>query len=62
MKPVRLTAELTDAQAFVFAQFLKRVGLMDYRALAVDDAEAYTMLEAGEVIRAALREVGYAPR
>jgi hypothetical protein len=62
MKPVTLTAELTGAQAFVFAQFLKRVGLVDYRVLAVDDDEAYTMLEAGEVIRAALREVGYAPR
>jgi hypothetical protein len=62
MKPVTLTAELTDAHAFVFAQFLKRVGLSDYRSLAVDDDEAYAMLEAGEVICAALREVGYAPR
>jgi hypothetical protein len=62
MKYVVMQLELTDAQAFVFAQFLKRVGKSDYRAFAVDDDEAYTMLEAGEVIRAALREVGYAPR
>jgi hypothetical protein len=38
------------------------VGKAEYRALAVDDDEACTMLEAGEVIRAALREAGYAPR
>lgn len=62
MKYVAVNVELTDAQANAFAQFLKRVGLSDYRPLAVDNDEAYVMLTAGEAVRAALREVGYAPR
>jgi hypothetical protein len=62
MKHVVVKVELTDAQAYALAQFLKRVGLTDYRPLAIDHDEAYTMLAAGEAVRAALREVGYAPR
>ncbi len=38
------------------------VGPRDYRALAVDQDEAYLMLEVGEAIRADLRAAGYAPR
>ncbi len=44
------------------AQFLKRVGLDDYRRLSVDPDEAWTMLEAGERVRKALADAGYAPR
>jgi hypothetical protein len=62
MKPIVIQFELTDAEAYTFAQFLKRVALSDYRPLAADRDEAETMLAAGEVIRAALRKVGYAPR
>ncbi len=62
MKYVAVNVDLTDAQAYALAQFLKRVGLSDYRPLAVDHDEAYTTLAAGEAVRAALREVGYAPR
>ena len=54
--------ELTDAQAWAFAQFLKRVGRSDYRGLAVDQDEAATMLCAGEVIRKALADAGWSPR
>jgi hypothetical protein len=57
-----LAVILSTQQAWAFAQFLKRVGLADYRALAVDVDEAYLMLEAGEAIRADLRLAGYAPR
>ncbi len=57
-----ITVILSTQQAWAFAQFLKRVGLRDYRALAVDQDEAYLMLEAGEAIRADLRAAGYAPR
>jgi hypothetical protein len=57
-----ITVTLTSAQAWAFAEFLKRVGLADYAALAVDQEEAYAMLEAGEAIREALRQAGYAPR
>jgi hypothetical protein len=59
---VTITVTLSDAQAEAFAQFLKRVGLSDYAALTRDQAEAYTMLHAGEAIRQALRQAGYAPR
>jgi len=57
-----MTIILSTSQAWAFAQFLKRVGVDDYRALAVDADEAYLMLDAGEAIRDELRAVGYAPR
>ena len=57
-----ITVELSDEQARAFAQFLKRVGHRDYISLAVDDEEAYLMLDAGEVIRRELRQAGYMPR
>jgi hypothetical protein len=59
---VKIEATLTDAQAWEFAQFLKRVCFSDYRAHATSEAEAYRMVEAGERIRAALADAGYAPR
>jgi integrase/recombinase XerD len=59
---VHLDFDLTPAQALALAQFLKRVGLDDYRRLAVDRDEAWTMLEAGERVRKALADAGYAPR
>jgi hypothetical protein len=62
MKTVEIHAILTDTQAWEFAQFLKRVCYSDYRAHATSEAEAYRMVEAGERIRDALAEAGYAPR
>lgn len=59
---ITLTAALTDAQALALAQFLKRVGLGEFRALATDDDEAYAMLHAGDAIRRALSDIGYVPR
>ena len=59
---ITITASLSDAQALALAQFLKRVGLDDYKGLSVDADEAYTMLDAGEIVRKALAEAGYAPR
>lgn len=60
--PVRLDVELTDAEAWNLAQFLKRVGFSDFRANAQDDAEAYAMRDAAERVRRALAEAGYSPR
>ena len=57
-----ITVVLTTDQAEAYAQFLKRVGVSDYAALARDQEEAYRMLAAGEAIRQALREVGHDPR
>ena len=62
MKDVPITVTLSDEQAWAFAQFLKRVCFSDYEHSATSHAEAYTMVGAGEVIREALREQGYAPR
>jgi hypothetical protein len=55
---IEITVILTDTQAWEFAQFLKRACFSDYRG----DAEAYRMIDAGEHIRRALAEQGYAPR
>ena len=62
MKDVEITVVLTDAQAWDFAQFLKRVCFSEYRNNATSDDEAYRMRDAGELIRQALAEQGYAPR
>lgn len=61
-KNVLISVELTDHEAWTYAQFLKRVGFNDYRSNAVDNDEAYTMVDAGEKIREALAQRGYAPR
>jgi hypothetical protein len=62
MKTIEIHVTLTDAQAWECAQFLKRVCFSDYRGCATDDAEAYHMRDAGEQIRRALADQGYAPR
>lgn len=58
---VRLVIELPEHEAWAFAQFLKRAGHGDYRALAADDQQAYEMQYAAETIRKALAESGSAP-
>jgi hypothetical protein len=62
MKDITITVTFTDAEAWQFAQSLKRVCFGDYRERATSEDEAYTMLGAGEKIREALREQGYDPR
>jgi hypothetical protein len=62
MKTIEITVMLTDAQAWEYAQFLKRVCFSDYRGCATNEAEAYLMRDAGELIRRALADKGYAPR
>jgi hypothetical protein len=62
MNTVEITVTLTESQAWEFAQFLKRVCFSDYRGHATSDDEAYQMIDAGERIRRALADQGYAPR
>ena len=57
-----ITADLTPEQALAFAQFLKRACFANYQDHAVDRDEAYTMIDAGEVLRASLASAGFAPR
>lgn len=59
---VIIEVELPDDLALALAQFLKRVGYNDYLELAVDKQQAYEMVDAGEKVRAALADKGYAPR
>jgi len=59
---VTITVELTDEEAWQFAQFYKRSGFGHYRSCAMDDDEAYTMIAAGSKIAQALAARGYAPR
>ena len=61
-KTITLTVDMNEEQAWQFAQFLKRVGFYDYRELSTSDDEARIMIEAGELVRKALAEAGYAPR
>lgn len=61
-QPIKITVDLTDAEAMALAQFVKRAGWRDYRATASSDDEAYLMHDAGSKLRDALAEQGYAPR
>jgi hypothetical protein len=62
MNTVEITLTLTETQAWELAQFFKRVCFSDYRGCATSEAEAYHMRDAGEHIRRALADQGYAPR
>ena len=55
-------SEVTDDEAWAFAQFLKRAGWDHYRALASNDNEAYAMQVFAERLRQAFADSGYAPR
>lgn len=62
MKTAVIRAELTDAEAMAFAQFVKRIGWSEIRSNAVNESEAYVMRQAISVMRDALAYAGYAPR
>lgn len=59
---VRITVELTESEAWEFAQFLKRATFQQFRDNATSENEAYFMIDAASAIRRALAEKGYAPR
>ena len=59
---VKVVVELSETQAWAWAQFLKCVDLDTYQEWAADRDEAYQMLDAGEKVRRAFAEAGYAPR
>ena len=59
---VTVTVELTPAQAWQLAQFLKRSSWEQYRQNATSDAEARLMIDACHRLMYALAEKGYAPR
>lgn len=62
MTTILIQIELPNSLAWAFTQYLKRIGLDDYRQRAADYDEAWDMQCAGEIVRQALAEKGYAPR
>ncbi|WP_422662209.1 DUF7706 family protein [Povalibacter sp.] len=62
MQSVEITVTFTAAQAWQFAQFLKRVSFREYRNNATCDDEAYLLRNASEIIREVLTERSYALR
>ena len=61
-KPVVINLELEAEEAEALAQFVKRVGWSEIRALAVDDEEGHRIQHAIYRLQTALAESGYAPR
>lgn len=59
---VAITVKMTEDEAWVVAQFLKRTGFSDYRAKAVDDDEAYLMRDAADEIMDDLADAGIVTR
>lgn len=55
-------AELNQAQAWAFAQLLKRLSWPELRACAIDDAEAYDARDAVAKLQRAFAEAGIDPR
>ncbi|HBO4228117.1 TPA: hypothetical protein L4T98_006752 [Pseudomonas aeruginosa] len=53
---------ITPAAAEALAQLVKRIGWSDARSLAVNDDEAYAMMDGIAALQRALAEAGYAPR
>lgn len=62
MKTVTIDVELTEEQAWQFAQLLKRIGFSDYRLFAENDEQAYEMKAAGGAVQDALARAGVNPR
>ena len=60
MKTINL--ELTDDQAWALAELVKRIGWTELRQNAVDDAEAYEMRDAVELLARSLADAGVSPR
>jgi len=48
MSALNFQVELSDEEAWALAEFLKRMGWSEWRALAVDDEEARRMRRACE--------------
>jgi len=61
-KIVNVYLELSPDQAAALSQFVKRMMHSIARSIASDDAEAFEMMAAIDILRAALAESGHNPR
>ncbi|WKJ88787.1 hypothetical protein QZJ86_12215 [Methylomonas montana] len=57
-----IKVDLPDDEALALAQLCKRISYSDCRTNAVDNAEAYIMLDAIAKLQKSLAEAGYSPR
>lgn len=62
MANINFEFELAPTEALALAQYVKRVSWTDVRRNAVDDNEAYRIMDAINVLQKAMAEEGYAPR
>lgn len=63
-KPNTLTLELNinEQTAMALAQFVKRVGWLEFRQNAKDEQEAYLIGDGVAALQRGLNQAGYAPR
>lgn len=61
-KEVNFSVVLEDSEAWVVAQFLKRVGWTEMRGNAESEEEAYLIRAGLDKVRTALADAGCAPR
>lgn len=61
-KTITVQINLPDDEALALAQLCKRIGYGDCRANAVDNAEAYVMMDALAKLQKGLANAGYSPR
>lgn len=60
---IDVTVAFSDAtEALSLAQLVKRLSWSDCRSLAVDDDEAYRMMDAVNRVMSALADAGFSPR
>lgn len=52
----------SQEEALALSQLVKRITFSDVRQNALDEAEAYLMLDALNEVQKSLREAGYDPR
>ena len=62
MDRIAIHVELPIDEAWALAQFLKRLGHAEYRALAKNNGEADHMRNASYALRIALAQQGVTPR
>lgn len=62
MNNVIITSEMTDPEALALAQLCKRISWSDCRSNAVNDDEAYIMMDAIAKLQKSLASAAYASR
>ncbi|KAB0670596.1 hypothetical protein F6V30_07945 [Oryzomonas sagensis] len=59
---VQFSVDMTEQEAWALAQFIKRSRWQQYRDNAVDEEDAYNMMDALSAVRDALAKIKFSPR